>query len=573
MKVAVVGSGVSGLAATWLLNEHSDHTVHLYESDYRPGGHANTVHYIPKGKGWQAGVDVDTGFIVFNPSTYPNFLRFLRLFPPKGKSSEWFSRFSRGSSSSTEVDQGITINETEMTFSISRDSGAFEWAGKNLATVFCQPYRLLDPGMWRMIYDVLRFNACARRVLLEDQYEEISIGEYLTKEGYSDAFRMNYLIPMTAAIWSTPPDKCFLDFPARTLIQFMYNHHLLQITGKPSWMTIKGGSHKYVNQILSKLPKEQYHISTPVTCVKTVTPDGSKKPQVIITTGNGEEVAYDHVILACHSDTGLKLLRAGNVTHDEERILSQFQWNKNEAILHADEKLMPRSRIAWSCWNYLAFTKNNSDSKSTEGDDSSEFEETLYPEDPTDKGKVLLKPMTPVFSTVEVNQVSLYGPVLVTLNPPFEPDPETVFGRWKYEHPVLDSQALRAQQEMHKIQNKRSISFAGAYLKYGFHEDGFTSGLLAACALDEDSGLPRLPHRNSPSTVIPTRDRTVRPPFPIQHADRHLAVQRDSGFFFYYCMAKLFDRIEALGITVVLGVLGSFTLALIACALGVQDAA
>ncbi|KAF9046220.1 amine oxidase [Panaeolus papilionaceus] len=591
MKVAVVGSGVSGLAATWLLNEHSDHTVHLYESDYRPGGHANTVHYIPKGKGWRAGVDVDTGFIVFNPSTYPNFLRFLHLFPPKDKPSGLFSHFRKRSSSLSDIDQGITINETEMTFSISRDLGAFEWAGKNLATVFCQPYRLLDPSMWRMIYDVLRFNACSRRVLLDDQYEEVSIGEYLTKNGYSDAFRMNYLVPMTAAIWSTPPDKCFLDFPARTLIQFMYNHHLLQITGKPSWLTIKGGSHKYVNQILSKLPKEQYHISTPITCVRTVAQEGGGKSKVVLTTSDGEEILFDHVILACHSDTALKLLRAGGITSEEERILNQFSWNKNEAILHADVKLMPLSRMAWSCWNYLAFTKPVSDSKASDDDKSSEFEETLYPEDDMeDKGKVVLKSMTPA-QTVEVNQVSLtnhvedgmndlqhipekrYGPVLVTLNAPFEPDPETVFGRWKYDHPVLDSKAIKAQSEMHKIQNTRSISYAGAYLKYGFHEDGFTSGLLAACSLDEDSGLPRLPPRSSASIVIPTRDRTVRPPFAIQHADRHLAVRRDSSYYFYCYMAKLFDRIEAWGLTVVLGVTGSFLLALIGCVLGVNDSA
>jgi predicted NAD/FAD-binding protein len=174
MKVAVVGSGVSGLAATWLLNEHSDHTVHLYEADSRPGGHAHTVHYTPPAaKNDSEGIDVDTGFIVFNPTTYPNFLRFLRMHP-----------------STRDL-----IIPTEMTFSVSRDGGAFEWAGKNLGTVFCQAQNLLQPGMWRLVWDVTRFNACAGRLLAEgEQKKEISIGDYLDKEGYSYSFRDNYLI-------------------------------------------------------------------------------------------------------------------------------------------------------------------------------------------------------------------------------------------------------------------------------------------------------------------------------------------------------------------------------------------
>lgn len=176
MKVAVVGSGVSGLAATWLLNEHSDHTVHLYEADSRAGGHAHTVRYTPKGAAGNADdeIDVDTGFIVFNPSTYPNFLRFLRMH------------------AST---KGLIL-PTEMTFSVSRDGGAFEWAGKNLSTVFCQAKNLLDPNMWRLVWDVARFNATAGRILLENEGSEASqsIGQYMDKEGYSLSFQDNYLI-------------------------------------------------------------------------------------------------------------------------------------------------------------------------------------------------------------------------------------------------------------------------------------------------------------------------------------------------------------------------------------------
>ncbi|KAG8682462.1 hypothetical protein FRC09_016758, partial [Ceratobasidium sp. 395] len=230
-RVAVVGSGVSGLAATWALNEYSDAEVHLFEADNRPGGHANTVKFKrPNMAGIDAEeVSVDTGFIVCNPPSYPNFLKFLAL-----------------------PDIRIPTVQTEMTFSVSRDGGLFEWAGKDASTVFCQIQNLFRPGMWRMVWDILRFNASALS-LIEDEDEpvdpsakgakaELSIGAYLNREGYSNEFIDDYLIPMTAAIWSTPPDTCALDFPARTLIRFMYNHHLLQVTGKPKWLTIPGGS-------------------------------------------------------------------------------------------------------------------------------------------------------------------------------------------------------------------------------------------------------------------------------------------------------------------------------------------
>ncbi|KAJ2913379.1 hypothetical protein MD484_g7049, partial [Candolleomyces efflorescens] len=526
MKVAVVGSGVSGLAATWLLNEYSDHEVHLYESDSRPGGHANTVKYYPPGK--SEGVDVDTGFIVCNPPTYPNFLRFAGLHAPKGPD-----------------DTGVKIVPTEMTFSVSRNGGEFEWAGKNPLTVFCQPRRLLDPRMWRMLYDVFRFNACSLRVLLQDDSSELSIGEYLTKEGYSSAFRDDYLIPMTAAIWSTPPGRCFLDFPAKTLIQFMYNHHLLQITGKPSWLTIQGGSHNYVNAILSKLPEAQLHLSTPIVSATTREVAGSSRHKVVLRTQQENEVEYDHVIFACHSDTALEILETGNITPDEDRILGLFEWNKNEVVLHSDPTLMPRSRIAWSCWNYLTTT----------------FEESA--------GGNIIDRVSLTYGMNDLQHISeeRWGPVLVTLNPPFNPAPDKTFGWWKYDHPVLDGKAVQAQAEMRKIQNKRSITFAGAWLKYGFHEDGFTSGLLAACAIDEEPGaFPTFSSEPQSSAgvhrmTIPVKGKTVRPPFDIRYADHHLMVRRNGLGGFRGLAVTLFDLFEFSGLRALVGLAGSLVLA------------
>ncbi|KAF8683409.1 Flavin containing amine oxidoreductase [Rhizoctonia solani] len=458
-RVAVVGSGVAGLAATWSLNEHSNAEVHLFEADNRPGGHANTVRFKRPGTNEEVqGIDVDT---------YPNFLRFLAL-----------------------PDVKVPVVPTEMTFSVSRDKGDFEWAGKDPAALFCQIQNLFQPGMWRMVWDILRFNASARRLIEESSESssntktELSIGDYLTQEGYSNEFVDDYLIPMTAAIWSTPPDTCALDFPARTLIRFMHNHHLLQIIGKPKWLTIPGGSHKYVNRILDKLPKPQLHLSTPVQSISTS--PGSSKVQIKLPSGTEE---FDHVILATHSDTSLRILRQGTgVTADEEEILESFLWSKNRAVLHSDVDLMPKRRAAWSCWNYLTFSEINA-----QGEKRANVNEALS--EPVRMPSIMISTdLVPAFLTPalgsNVSLVSIdcmnhlqhidenyHGPVLVTLNPPFEPRPELVIDQSLYEHPVMSAQSIAAQAQLPKIQNIRGISYAG------FHEDGFTSGLRAATSI------------------------------------------------------------------------------------------
>ncbi|TEB20132.1 FAD/NAD(P)-binding domain-containing protein [Coprinellus micaceus] len=528
MKIAVVGSGVSGLAATWLLNEYSEHEVHLYESDSRPGGHANTVRFEPPGKGDSEGVDVDTGFIVCNPSTYPNFLRFAALQKPGSQGANV---------------PGVQLAPTEMTFSVSRNAGEFEWAGKNPLAVFCQPWRFFEPSMWRMVYDVFRFNACAIRVLmLSEGKEKESIGEYLENEGYSNAFKDDYLIPMTAAIWSTPPGKCFDDFPAKTLIQFMYNHHLLQIIDKPSWLTLQGGSHTYVKSILAKLPKSQLHLSTAIASLTSHISTGSSKPTVTLSTTDGKQAQYDHVILACHSDAALKILEVGNATKEERDVLGMFEWNRNEVVLHSDPGLMPQSRMAWSCWNYLTSSSKSDTGKGQEIDRVS---------------------LTYGMNDLQHISETKYGPVLVTLNPPFHPDPEKTRGWWKYDHPVLDAKAVEAQYLMPTIQNRRSITFAGAWLKYGFHEDGFTSGLLAACAVDEEPGAVPIfspgpskgavTSRSGSSLTIETKNITVHPPFDIRYADHHLTLKRNGVSFVQYIAALGFDVLEVTGVRVLMG--------------------
>lgn len=429
MRVAIVGSGVSGLSALWLLNEYSDHEVNIYEKADYPGGHTHTVTFNRDGK---PSCEVDTGFIVLNPPTYPNFLKFLRLLK-------------------------IPLLKTEMTFSVSRDRGVFEWAGDGPGALFCQLTNLFNPRLYRMVFDIIRFNLFSLDLLRTKSTDasgrEISIGEYLDKEGYGQAFREDYLLPMTAAIWSTPADQAALDFPASTLIRFFWNHHILQLTGKPKWLTVKGGSKRYVNAVLGKLPPENLHLNTDIVSVASH-PDG-----VELVEAGGARHIYDHVILATHSDTTLAMLRkGGGVSIEEEKALNPWQWSKNEAILHWDERLMPIRRRAYSAWNYL----------------TSSFAPHTHPRS-TSASAVDTVSLTYDMNILQHIPEEKHGPVLVTLNAPFEPDPSKVIGRWSYDHPMMTQRSVAAQDLLPSIQNTRGISYVGAWTKYGFHEDGFSS--------------------------------------------------------------------------------------------------
>ncbi|GJE88773.1 hypothetical protein PsYK624_048590 [Phanerochaete sordida] len=408
-----------------------------------------------------------------------------------------------------------------MTFSVSRDHGIFEWAGKNLSSLFCQPMRVLDRNMWRMVYDIFRFNACARRILHETSGSHMSIGEYLKREGYSEAFRDNYLVPMTAAIWSTPPDKCALDFPAQTLIRFMSNHNLLQILNKPAWLTLRGGSRIYVQKIISSLPPAQLHLSSPVRAVSTF-PTTAPFQQTSKTTthevslqlANGKTEVFDHVILACHADAALEILRwggpTGGLTEEEQKILGMFSFSRNEVMLHSDVTLMPKKRAAWSCWNYLTFSGVDQETGNR-------------------KANVDKVALTYWMNDLQHLAEEGYGPILVTLNPPFDPAPAKVVAKFKYDHPVIDSQAVQAQDLMASIQNIRGIGYAGAWLKYGFHEDGFTSGLRAALALQEHA---------------PIGD-AIRPPFQVRNAEYYPVVN--------VFLASSFEVLEGTGVRAAAG--------------------
>ncbi|KAF4584455.1 amine oxidase [Ophiocordyceps camponoti-floridani] len=438
-KVAIVGSGCTGIAALWALNR-THHDVYLYEASDRLGGHTNTVQ-------WKAGkytTAVDTGFIVLNTATYPNFISFLRKI-------------------------NVATEPTEMTFSVSRDRGLFEWAGSSLAAVFCQKGNLLSPRMWRMIFDIVRFNQFALDLLMRDHDDDEeeddlvscngalhssgpyeSVGNYLKREEYSDAFRDDYLIPMTAAVWSTSPDRCSLQFPIVTLVRFLWNHHLLStVAARPQWLTLKDGSKTYIDVVMRGFPPNHLFVNTPVSRISN-----DAEGRVLLHLEHGKTDVYDHVILATHGDEAFSIIES-SATERERSILSSFETSHNEAVLHSDLTLMPRNRKAWTSWNYLT---QSSASRANIDQVSLTYNMNMLQHIPREQ----------------------FGDVLVTLNPPHRPQASTTQGRYFYSHPLYTPEAVRAQKQLHHIQNKRGISYAGAWTKYGFHEDGFTSGLYVA---------------------------------------------------------------------------------------------
>ncbi|KAA6414841.1 MAG: amine oxidase [Lasallia pustulata] len=441
-RVAVVGSGCSGIAAVWALKS-TEHEVHLYEAGERLGGHTNTVEFEHRG----LKTKVDTGFIVLNTATYPNFIAFLK-------------------------EVGVPTVPTEMTFGVSRDQGYFEWAGTSLSAVFAQRANVLRPRMWRMIFDIIRFNQYALDLLSKKEESEEdpsgsngtgakfnindkprhqeSIGDYLDREGYSEGFRDDYLIPMTAAVWSTSPEKCTLEFPAVTLVRFMWNHHLLTAAGaRPPWLTIKGGSEQYINAVMAGFPSQRLHLNTSIKSLRILDND-----QIALQSSGGQECVFDHVILATHGDQAMDIIR-DIATNAEKDILSGFKTSTNTAILHSDLSLMPTRQVAWSAWNYITRTSSSSDAVST----------------------ICL---TYWMNLLQHIPMSKFGPVLVTLNPITPPDPNLTQGTYSYAHPLYNSTAIRSQRLLPRIQNNRGISYAGAWTKYGFHEDGFSSGLKVA---------------------------------------------------------------------------------------------
>jgi predicted NAD/FAD-binding protein len=312
LEVAVVGSGISGLSAAWLLSKR--HRVTLYEADSRLGGHSNTVDV--------GGVAVDTGFIVYNEATYPNFSALL-----------------------DHLD--VATKSTNMTFAVSLDDGRFEYSGTGVTGLFAQPRNIVSPRFWKMLRDLVRFYREAPNA--PDDLGDMSLDAYLNASGYGTAFREDHLYPMAAAIWSTPAAEIG-DYPVRALVRFCQNHGLLQLVNRPLWRTLVGGSRAYVQKLAAAIP--EIVKSTPILAVRRH-PDG-----VEAISAGGAARRFDQIVLATHADQALKML--DDPSPEEKHLLGAFRYSTNKAVLHSDVTLMPSRRRVWSSWNYLSSGRGNS---------------------------------------------------------------------------------------------------------------------------------------------------------------------------------------------------------------------
>ncbi|WP_350333605.1 NAD(P)/FAD-dependent oxidoreductase [Coralliovum pocilloporae] len=414
MRIAIIGSGVSGLSAAWLLSQR--HTVSVFEKDDRLGGHANTQS-IRLGDDT---VDVDTGFIVYNEKTYPNLTALYEHV-------------------------NIPTNATDMSFSVSMGDGQFEYAGSDLAGLFAQPGNLVNMHFWGMLKDIRRFYARSVEFAEDPASEGVSLGHYLMQEGYSQFFIQRHLLPMGAAIWSMPAEK-MLAFPFRSFVRFCKNHGLLQISDRPQWRTVTGGSKNYVSRLARDFTGPTF-LNCAIAAVE-------RKPgHVEVIDREGERMAFDHVVFACHSDQALRILRAGEsgVTEDEQAILGSLRYQKNLALLHTDEALMPKRKRAWTSWNYLTGDAS---------DDGTSLSVTYWMN--------------------RLQTLSTDKDLFVTLNPLKQPREGSVLRSYVYEHPIFDGDALAAQHRLWSLQGRRRAWFCGAYFGHGFHEDGLQAGLAVA---------------------------------------------------------------------------------------------
>jgi len=406
MRIAVVGSGISGLASAWLLSRK--HRVTLYESQDYFGGHTHT-HHVALSDGDYA---VDSGFIVYNPLHYP---LLARLF----------------------AELGVASQPTTMSFAVRSELSGLEYNASSLNSLFCQRRNLISPRFLGMVRDLLRFYRQAPDVLVDPSLD-LTLEEYLASGGYGAGFRDDHLVPMASALWSCPTTEV-LGFPVRHLVQFMVNHQMLQVAGRPLWRVVKGGSSRYVAALRSRWTVQE-RLAMPVREVRR------SDTHVQIRAGDSVD-QFDHVVLACHSDQALALLP--DATAAEREILGAIRYQHNEAVLHSDASVLPRRRTAWAAWNVLISRRAGS-------------------------------PCIVSYCMNLLQGLTATQPLIVSLNAGDRVDPQRVLRRMSYEHPIFSRNAVAAQQRKAEIQGTRRTWYAGAYWGWGFHEDGMRSAVAIA---------------------------------------------------------------------------------------------
>lgn len=410
MKIAIIGSGIAGNTIAYHLQKQHDITV--FEAGSYIGGHTHTHQIVHEGNDY----NVDTGFIVFNNRTYPNFIALLE-------------------------ELNVPWQPSEMSFSVRTESEDnkgvdLEYNGTSLNTLFAQRRNLFKPSFHQMIRDILRFNKQSLELLADGA--EIKLGDYLRQGRYSQQFIDYYIIPMGSAIWSTEA-RTMLDFPARFFVRFFHHHGMLTVNDRPQWRTIAGGSNAYVGALTESF-KHKIRLNTPIESVRRL------KASVRVKPLHGEEEKFDYVFFACHSDQALKIL--SDKTEAEQQILSAIPYQENVVYLHHDATLMPKRKLAWAAWNYHVT------------------------ETPTDHVAVTYN--MNILQNLQSNE-----PLLVTLNHTKLINPAKVIKRLKYAHPIYTLAGAAAQAQHAEISGKNRTGFAGAYWRSGFHEDGVVSALAA----------------------------------------------------------------------------------------------
>lgn len=409
-KIAIIGSGVAGLTTAYLLNR--EHDIQLFEANDYLGGHTHTIDVERNGKTYP----INTGFIVFNDWTYPNFIKLM--------------------------DQiGVESEASDMSFSVRCENTGLEYNGTNLNTLFAQRRNLFRPKFLRMIKDILRFNKETVAALENNQIKDgETLGEYLSKHGYSQGFIHHYIIPMGAAIWSASTDV-MMEFPLKFFLRFFNNHGMLSVDDRPQWRVITGGSRSYVEPLIESF-KDKVHYNTPIKRVERF------EDKVVVISQDGSQSEFDEVVFACHSDQALSML--AEPSDEENRVLGALPYQDNAVVLHTDSKLMPKKSLAWASWNYH------------------------IPQRANDCAAL----------TYNMNMLQNFHDApetfLVTLNRTHEIDPDKIIAQYNYSHPVFTLDGITAQQEHHLISGQNRTHYCGAYWFNGFHEDGVNSALRVA---------------------------------------------------------------------------------------------
>ena len=425
MKIAIIGSGIAGLAAAHQLRGQAELT--LFEAGDYFGGHTHTVDVTLPGATGPVTHGVDTGFLVFNERTYP---KLIALF----------------------AELGIATARSDMSFSVQVPQAggrALEWSGSSLNTVFAQRRNLLNPRFLGMLREVLRFNVLATRLAESGEYTELMqpLSGFLEQHRFSEVFRDWYFLPMLGCIWSCPTDQ-MLQFPVATMIRFCHNHGLIQVSNRPQWWTVTGGARHYVEKIVAGIADKR--LNTPVSSIR-------RDVHGVWVGSAGRQEHFDQIVLACHSDQALRLLT--DASPAERVTLGAIRYQPNLAVLHTDTGVLPRARRAWAAWNYQRATDAEQE-----------------------QSQVCLHYLLNLLQPLPFTQS-----VVVSLNPLQEIAPQHVLGSFEYEHPVFDLAAIEAQKQLPALQGQRGTYFCGAWTGFGFHEDGLASGIDVARRIRYDA--------------------------------------------------------------------------------------